>query len=134
MLADAIGTALPDLRVAAESLMTSTCTIRADDGAEVTDPESGEVTRAPGTEVYSGPCRVRQPGNWGRTAEAGGEQISPNSFQVSVPFAVSTVERGHRVTVDASDDPQLVGRTFTVRFSPVMGAHITARRLICEEL
>jgi hypothetical protein len=127
-----LDTALSNARALAEALMMSACTIREPGGEAVTDPDTGEVTFPDGATVYSGKCRIRQPGNWGTLAEAGGEQIAPGSYQISVPFAASTVERGHVVTVDASTDPQLVGRKFEVRFTPVMG-DISARRLICEE-
>jgi hypothetical protein len=120
-------------RSAAESLMTSTCTISRPGGESVTDPTTGAVT-FPDAVVWSGPCRVRQPGMWGRTSEAGGEQISPTTFRITIPFAVVNVQRGDRVTITASDDPMLVGRSFEVRFTPDMGAHITARRLLCEEV
>lgn len=112
--------------------MTSTCTIREPGGEPVTD-EHGAVTYPDGPVVYSGKCRVKPASTWGRTAEAGGEQVAPSSFVVSVPFAVSSVERGHRVTVDASPDVWLLGRRFEVRFAPEAGDHVTARRLVCEE-
>lgn len=114
--------------------MSSTCTIaRPNQGEPTTDPATGAVT-FPSTVVWSGPCRVRQPGMWGRTGEAGGEQIAPTTFRLSIPFAVSDVRRDDTVTITASPDPALIGRTFVVRFIPDMGATITARRLLCDEV
>lgn len=117
----------------AEASHTSTCTIRAASTGMTTDPATGEVTDTPGAVIYAGKCRIRQPGNWGVDAEAGGEKISPTSFLVSVPAAVVSVQKGHVVTVDTSEDAAAVGRKFRVRFTPAMG-DVTARRLICEEI
>jgi hypothetical protein len=120
-------------RRAAESLMTSTCTITARSGEPVTDPDTGAVSFPAGPVVYSGKCRVKPSSTWGRTAEAGGEQVAPSTFTVSVPFAVTAVDRGHVVRIDASPDGWLVGRVLEVRFAPESGDHVTARRLLCEE-
>lgn len=116
-----------------ESLMTSTCTIRAQEGEPTTDPDTGAVTEAPGDVLYSGKCRVKPAAQWGRMAEAGGEQVTPTTIQVSIPYEVSTVRRGSWVTVDASPDASLVGRRLEVRFTPAAGDNLTARRLLCEE-
>ena len=134
MLAQAVAEALPEMRAQAERLMTSTCTIRADDGGEpVTDPDTGAVTWTAGTLIYSGKCRLRQPGTWGRQAQAGGEQVSPGSYQLSVPFDVTGLARTQLVTIDDSPDPAAVGKKLEIRETPPLGDNLSARRLICEE-
>lgn len=111
--------------------MTSTCTITRP-GPPTTDPNTGEVTPS-GTPVYSGKCRIRPAQTWGRTAYLAGEQIQPGTFQVSVPWSVTGARHGDLVHVDSCPDPDVVGRTWYVRFTPDMGDTVTARRLMCEE-
>lgn len=122
----------------AESLMTATCTITAAAAGEpVWDAESGTYTKPDRGVVYSGPCRVKPASTWGREAEAGEAQVTPSTFRVSIPFAAAgsaDVRQGMQLVVDASSDAALIGRRFEVRFTPDMGEHITARRLLCEEM
>lgn len=120
------------VRAYAETLMTSTCTIR-QPGAPATDPDSGEVTTSPGAVVYSGKCRVRPAQGWGRTAVVAGQQIDPDTFQVSVPVSATGIGRGQQVHVDSCPDPDVVGRTWYVRYTPAMGDTVSARRVLCEE-
>lgn len=133
MLADDVAHVLPELRAQAESLMTSTCTITAEPTEYVTDPDTGEVAETPGEVMYQGRCRIKPAAQWGRQAEAGGEQVLPTTYLISVPYAATGIERGAIVLVDTSPDPWLIGRRFEVRFSPMAGDHLTARRLLCEE-
>jgi hypothetical protein len=128
-----------EARAAVDALMRSTCTIReAGPGEPVTDPDSGHVTYPEGPVVYQGKCKIRPAaaGGYGRTAEAGGAQVAPSTFRVSIPWSApgsERVGRGHIVTVDTSPDAWLPGRKFVVRFSPEAGDYISARRLLCEE-
>lgn len=126
-------------REAVEAIMRSRCVIReAGPGEPVTDPDSGHVTYPEGPTVYRGKCKVRPAaaGGYGRTAEAGGEQVAPSTFRVSIPFDADGSERvgrGHIVTIEDCPDAWLIGRKLVVRFSPEAGDYITARRLLCEE-
>jgi hypothetical protein len=121
-------------RAAAESLMFSTCTIRAAGSTPVTDPETGEVTFPAGATVYSGPCRVRPvTSRGGGTTEAGGAELFTFDYLVSVPFSVTDVTEGHRLAITASPDPALVGVEVEVQ-KVDRGEHITARRLSCSEV
>ncbi|SDN79143.1 DUF6093 family protein [Geodermatophilus sp. DSM 45219] len=129
---DAVETA-ETARAVAEAMMKSRCTIRAGGSGKTTDPVTGAVAPALGAVIYSGKCKIKPAGSWGRTAEAGGEQVSPSMFQVSIPFRVTNVERNQWVTIDSSPDGWFVGRRFQVRFSPQAGDYISSRRLLCEE-
>lgn len=120
-------------RSRAESLMTSTCTIRARSMGRTTNPTTGEVTDTPGATVYSGQCRVRPVGTQGSTAEAGGAELFRFGYLVSIPFAEADVVEGHRVTIDASPDAALVGVVVEVQRVD-RGEHITARRLFCQDV
>lgn len=115
-----------------EGEMTSTCTVR-EKPTQTTDPSTGKVTNTPGATVYSGKCRIRPAQTWGRVAVLAGAQITPDTFLVDVPITVTGVRRGHETTIDSCPDPDLVGRTFYVRFTPDAGDGVSARRLLCEE-
>jgi hypothetical protein len=120
----------------AESLMTSTCTIREEPtGRPVTDPDTGEVTTPPGALVYSGPCRVKPGTATAQRADIqiGGVEFRSFDYRVDVPFHVTGVRMRQRVTIDASPDPALVGIEVEVRHVD-RGEHITARRLSCTEV
>ena len=117
----------------AESLMTSTCTIRERGTEPVTDPETFEVTFPPGAVVYSGKCRVRPAGREAQTGTSGGAEVFTFDYLVSVPFSVADVDEGHLLTVDASPDPALVGVSLEVQ-KVDRGDNITARRLSCNEV
>lgn len=134
MLADAIAQALPGLRAEAESLMTATCTIRdSETGEPTTDADTGKVTPAVGDVVYSGPCRVRPTGAEATTADAGAVEVFTFDYLVSVPFFVTAVMEGHRLTIDDSPDPALVDVELKIE-RVARGEHITARRLFCREV
>lgn len=120
-------------RVMTRSMMTSTCTAFTN-GAPVTDPVTGAVTRS-STVLWSGPCRVR-PAVTGLTAlsEAIGDaETFRFDYRVSIPFEVDVVFEGHRVTITSSPDPALVGTTMEVHRVD-RGDSITARRLICQRI
>ena len=114
--------------------MSSTCTIRAEaTGEPTTDPESGKVTPAEGDIVYAGPCRVRPAGTVQDSRESGGDELFAFDYQVSIPFSATGVTEGHRVTIDSSPDPALIGRELDVE-QVGRGDTLTARRLACKEV
>lgn len=123
-------------RAFAERQFGSTCTIRARSTGRVTDPTTGEVTPTPGAVVYSGPCRFRPasgPGGDSAVRDVGGVEVFTFDYLVSVPFTVTAVLEGHRVTCDSSPDPALVGREVEVQHVD-RGDTLTARRLQCTEV
>lgn len=111
--------------------MTSACTVFTA-GEEVTDPVTGEVTRE-NTTVWFGPCRVRPAEVIGSDVSFGGAELRTFDYLVSVPFAVTEILKSHRLTITASLDDALVGRTLEVQ-DVHAGDHITARRLLCTEV
>lgn len=118
----------------AESLMTDTCTItRAGAGERTFNATTNSYTDPADTTVYTGACRVKPSALSGNTtAQAGEREVSLWPYSVSIPFA-ETAELDDVVTVTASADPSLVGRTLRVR-SVARGTYLTARRLDCEEV
>lgn len=119
-------------RAAAESLMSSSCTITRPGGEPVWDDATGTYTDPEPVVTYSGKCRIRPAATWGREASAGEADVLLSAFRIQLPFTATGVDTGQKVTVDSSPDPALVGRALIVRFVPDMGDHITARRLTCE--
>lgn len=130
---------VPDMGTAryyAESLMTSTCTIREVSNDRTMDPVTGEVTPVLGAVVYAGPCRVRPasgPGGQSAARDVGGVEVYTFDYLVSVPFAATAVKERQRVVIDSSPDPSLVGLDIEVQHVD-RGETITARRLQCREV
>jgi hypothetical protein len=122
-------------RLRAESLMTSTCTVRAKGtGEPVMDPDTGEVVQVPGATHYTGKCRVRPGGTQSTsTAEAGAMVLFTFDYVISVPFAEADMSEGDEVTVISSPDPALNGRTVEIQRID-RGEHLSARRLYCKEV
>lgn len=125
---------LTTARARAESLMTSTCTVRAKgSGDPVTDPTTGAVTYPAGNTWYSGPCRVRPAGHEARVGEAGAAEVFAFDYVISVPFSATTIMEGGLVTVDSSPDAALVNVVVEIQ-KVDRGENITARRLYCEDV
>lgn len=123
-------------RARAESLMTSTCTIRELSTGSTMDPATGEVAATPGAVVYSGPCKVRPasgPGGNSTRQATPGVEVFTFDYLISVPFTATGVQERHRVHIDACPDPSLVGIDVEVQHVD-RGETITARRLQCREV
>jgi hypothetical protein len=114
--------------------MSSACSIRAKSPGTSMDATTGAVTATPGAVIYSGACRVRPvTSRGGGITDAGGAELFTFDYLVSVPFSVTGVQEGHRLTVTASPDAALVGVEVEVQ-KVDRGEHITARRLSCSEV
>lgn len=120
-------------RAAAEEIMTDACSIARITG-QVLNPATGQLTPT-STTVYAGKCRVKAPHSTTAVGETqiGETVVASVSPVVSIPVTVTTVTEGDRVTVTASTDAGLVGTVLLVK-AVQHGTHITARRLLCEEL
>lgn len=125
---------LPELQEAAESRMTSTCTITGPGGEPVWDDETGTYITVPGEAIYEGKCRLR----WGNPAPqnaSAGEAAwaVDRTGTLSLPLAgTAHVGDGAVVTITANpNDPGMVGLVLHV----LTGHHqtdSTARRLPVE--
>ena len=120
-----ISAALDDLRIAAESRMTSTCAIE----SVATETDSTGAVIITVTPVWSGPCRLRTRDTM--TTQAGQSTHSVMIDQVHIPVWADGVRTGHRLTVTDACDPRLIGNVYRVR-----GVHeadqTTAQRLGVE--
>lgn len=128
------------LRIAARGqraallLMTDTCQIYRLDYDHPTPGAAGKDAYGR-TDLYTGRCRIRPMSESrvsGKPAEVGGSVLAVESYLVSVPLSVTTVEAHDLLQVTASSDPRLVGRVLKVG-GLVAGSQVTARRMLCEE-
>lgn len=122
-------------RIAAVGLMVDSCRItRSGTGDPVFDSTTGRYAEPSRVPVYEGACRVVPGATQVRTAEAGERLVYLRRATVSVPVEVVGVLVGDRVEVLSSElDPDLAGVETRV-LDVTRGSHVTARRLVCEEV
>jgi sulfite reductase alpha subunit-like flavoprotein len=119
-------------RAKAEELMTDTCVINRITGWTL-DPNTGANTPTLAPQ-YSGKCRVKVAGaSTAQDSSVGETSVPQIPTVVSVPTSVITLAEGDQVTISASNDPELVGKVLLIKAIQT-STHITARRLLCEEL
>lgn len=100
-----------------------------DVGAPVTDPSTGEVTRAE-LNPHTTRCRVRPATMRDFPAQAGGAEVFASNYVVSVPFDLTPAPHvKQHFKVDASPDPALVGIELQIR-QVAYGDDVTARRML----
>lgn len=130
-----IQSALARGRAAAERVrMVDSCTITRATGIETTDPISAVVTPTY-TQIYSGPCEIKQDKADPRTEEVAEAHLLLVDRILKLPVTSSLgVLAEDRVVVDTCvNDPNLVGRTFRVR-GEFDASWTTARRLVIQEV
>lgn len=94
-------------------MMYSQCTIsRPGPQKQTYDPATRRTTTSGPTPYYTGPCRLWQVSEGGKTWTQDREVAVTRTF-MSIPYT-ATVEPGDRVTVTAHDDPDMVGRSLIV--------------------
>lgn len=122
-------------RAFAEAGMDDTCTIRRrDQAADVTDPDTGQITEAyVSPDVYSGKCRVQQQEAQAREETAAEDFQLHLRLELQLPMSVTGLEVGDEITIMSSAyDPDLAGRRFLVR-DLFHKTHATARRVSVAE-
>jgi hypothetical protein len=120
-------------RAAAEALMVDTCVISRRGTTGAFNETTGAYDVGASTEIYAGPCRVKPRDNADRVVQYGEQAVSFWPYIVSVPMSVTNVGLNDIVTITASElDPALFGLSLRVR-EVLVGTHLTARRLSCEE-
>ena len=113
-------------RAAAEAGMTDTCTTRRQTGTAY-DDTTGATTPA-WTDLYAGPCRMRQPNASASRTSAGEADVLLQTPQVHLPMDAVLLKPGDQITLTASaTDPASVGRLFIVRAVPAH-SQASARR------
>ena len=103
-------------RAAALALMTDTITVTRLSG-EVTDGDLGTVVKSYTTIYPAGPGKIqRQPRDiLARPGQVGEAQVYTAHVEVHLPVTATGVASDDIVTVVASQDPDLAGRTFHIK-------------------
>lgn len=102
-------------------------------GEPTLDKNTGAYTEGAVVTVYEGPCRVRPAGQRGDlVVQAGGEPVTLRTYDCTVPWDASGIKVDHLVTVSASADTSLVGRSLRVR-DVQYGSWQLGRRLTLED-
>ncbi len=118
----------------AAGAMTATCEIR--DPATATtsfDRATGQTLAVPGPAVYAGPCRVQALSRREQQVDAAGQDVTAPPYMVELLPDAAEVGEGWPVLVTAcQDDPQLPGRTLTVK-QVVYGTQRWTRVLFCDD-
>jgi hypothetical protein len=119
-------------RAIAESLMVDTCTVTYIDGTTWDENAGASVPNV--VTVYSGKCRVQRSGAMSpREASTGtGYEVGIDAIVAQLPLSATGLRRGQTLTVDTSQDPDLVGVKATVQAN-LAKTHATKRTLVCEE-
>jgi hypothetical protein len=107
---------------------TAMITFRRISGPPVHDPATGS-TDQPRTVVYTGSCRIQEHQINAHSAVAGAELITTHAYQVSLDVAAA-LQKDDIGTVDASNDPTLVGRELRVN-DIQRGSLLFERDVIC---
>lgn len=121
---------LVDLRIEAESRMTSTCLVTGPGGDPVWDDSLGEYVSPPGATLYDGKCRLRMGNPAPQNADAGETTWAVDRGVLSLPIdGTAAIPDGATVTVTANPhDPGMVGLVLTV-LAHHFQTDSTARRL-----
>ena len=129
-----VDAAIAFFRAQQEDVFRDEATIeRPGTGDPVLDPETGQLTPPPPTQLYSGPCLIRGVTWEGTNVEAGEDDVRLRVFQakfpVDTPGDVYDIVRPTASTYDES----LVGRRFWITDAGRDGWQI-ARWFICKEV
>lgn len=110
-------------------MMVDTGTVRRP-GQQVLNAATG-TSSASSTLVYSGRCWIRQASAVEREVLFGEEQVTTTRFMACFPHSVTGVRVGDIVTVTASDDVDVLGRSFRVLAIP-MSTYPLYKGFACE--
>lgn len=119
---------LPELRAAAESLMTDHCQIGTNVQSSEQNPDTLEYEYV-FTPVYDGPCRFKAGNVQASDVESASQLLVSQLATLSLPIGTSTaVTNGMQVRVTGSlTDPALPGTRATIE-APFRSSYATARR------
>jgi hypothetical protein len=123
-------TLLARAQAAAVAGMADACTIRRVTGT-VTDDFSGTVTPTYAS-LYAGKCRVQQRLAQSTQEDAGEDYLQLLRLEVQLPMSVTGLEVNDQITITASVDADLAGRTFLIR-DLFHKSEASARRVQCIE-
>lgn len=119
------------LRTMATGFLTHTCTIR-EASTVAYDEELGYDVPTPGTLVYEGACLLR-PNGGERGADVGDSPVTIGGYVLALPWDTLDIEVDQVVTIDESNDPHLLDRTYRV-VHVGGGSHNPYRRVGVDEV
>lgn len=99
----------------AEDGMVDTCTIRRPTGSTVDEFSGTSTTIYLDPDPYDGKCRVQQAQAQAAAEDVGQDFVLMLRLELQVPMSVTGLAVRDEVTITASRDPDLVGRTFLIR-------------------
>lgn len=119
-------------RLAAEALMVDTCVIKRRI-SHTTNADTGQITVNYST-IYTGNCRVQERSMFDRPHTVGEAFVTMLAVEVQLPMSATGVDTDDIITIlTAAQDPDLVGRVFTVR-GHNHRTFTTMRRFQCLEI
>lgn len=121
---------LASMRATLDETLVDTCTIT-EAGSTAFNAGSGTYTDTPGSEVYSGACRVHLT-QAKREADVGEGQMTLRLFDVALPWDTTGIKIDHVVTIDTSSDPALIDATFRV-VDIHARSDVLYRRIVCQQ-
>jgi hypothetical protein len=131
-LAAEVLAALPGMRKQAESLMTDRCVVRRNTGETATDPDTFEVV--PVFDVlYAGKAKLSTYDAFESSHESAGATVTTQRSNVHFPVGAFAMQIGDVVTITASVDPLLVGRSYRLAQQAPVKTHATAYRCFVDE-
>lgn len=102
-------------RIAAESLMVDSCTIRHPSTRGSFNESTGQYPSTAGALIYQGKCKRVAAGTMPTTAASGDRDVTQVRSEVRIPVASEHVPVGAIVTLDACpNDPSSVGTKLRV--------------------
>lgn len=135
-----VAAALPELRLAAESMMVDTCRVRRLDPDMPSVPDPDTLALVPNylsENVYVGACRVQRSGALSpQESPVGGYEFGVGTILAQLPLSATGILRDDVLEVTAVaaiSDPDLVGVVASVRAN-LTKTHATKRTLICEQV
>jgi hypothetical protein len=130
VIGDELAAALPELQSQSESLMRDM--IRAEElGDPVFDPGTGKSTRAVLSTPYAGVARV-QAAKEPTDVLTADDHVVVQRYTVSAPLSATGLRPGLVVTVLASEDPDMTGRTLLIT-AVQGGTFVTSRRFTATD-
>lgn len=91
----------------------STCTVTRAAAGRTFNPTTNAYTSSAPATIYAGDCMVRRTDRSGNDTEAGEREVRIQDLEVKLP-ADTAVAEGDDITITASPDPALVGKTLKV--------------------
>jgi Family of unknown function (DUF6093) len=102
------------MRDTSASALPDTCRVTRQGGEPTLNTTTGDLTSPPYDTIYTGACRLRPRGSQELNVLIGDLHETLGSYVVTLPHDAPDVEVDDYLTVTASSDADMVGRSFAV--------------------